>query len=309
MKRRKFIGTSVAAGIGISAVSAQVPPKNRQKLFRIVQVTDMHIFKSLKVENGLTVLLNEIHTLNEKPDFVLNTGDVIMDALKRSKNDVEVQWNSYHKYFKNKLQYPMYACIGNHDVWGWGISEKMIKEDAYYGKNWAISELDMEHRYYCFEHKGWKFICLDSPHFSETSKAYTAKLDDEQFTWLQKELENTKTNTNICIVSHIPILSPSVFYDGDNVVDGNWSIPGAWMHIDSKKIKSLFYKFPNVKAALSGHVHLADNTEYLGVNYYCNGAASGGWWAGKYQEFGPSYAVIDFYNDGTITSELKFYNI
>ena len=42
-----------------------------------------------------------------------------------------------------------------------------------------------------------------------------------------------------------------------------------------------------------------DVTEYLGVSYVCNGAVSGGWWGGNYQEFGPGYTIIDLFADGT----------
>jgi 3',5'-cyclic-AMP phosphodiesterase len=310
MKRRQFIGTTLTAGAGITAISAQAGiPENREKSFRIVHVTDMHIFPSEKVEKAMSKLLGEIHSLDEKPDFVLNTGDNIMDALERSKEDVHEQWQAWLNYFKNKLEYPMYACIGNHDVWGWGIDDKNIEKDLLYGKSWAQAMLGLDNRYYTFENKGWKFICLDSPLYAGSEKAYTAKLDNEQFNWLKNELKNTHSEKPVCIASHIPILSAAVFFDGDHVKNGEWEIPGAWMHTDAKELKSLFYEFPNVKVALSGHVHLADKTEYLGVNYFCNGAACGGWWKGNYQEFGPAYAIVDFYKDGTATSELIPYEI
>ena len=95
-----------------------------------------------------------------------------------------------------------------------------------------------------------------------------------------------------------------MFFDGDNLKDGYWELPGAWMHTDTKELKELFYQYPNVKAALSGHIHLADLVEYLGVKYLCNGAVCGKWWMGKYHEFGPAFAVVDFFDDGKVTSEL-----
>ncbi len=309
MKRRNFLGALGTSALGLSILSCETTVKTDQskdRLFRIAHLTDMHIFESEKVARGMKQLLKEIHEMEDKPDFVLNTGDNIMDALKHSKEDVEQQWNAWTRYYKNELKYPLYSCIGNHDVWGWGLKDQSIQNDPLFGKAWAMKMLELEERFYAFEHKGWKFICLDSPAPVETA-SYTAQLDDTQFQWLEKELEHTKASTPICIVSHIPILSASVFYDGDNVKDGQWQVPGAWMHTDSKKLKELFYKYSNVKAALSGHVHLADKTEYLGVHYHCNGAACGGWWDGSYQEFGPAYAIIDFYADGSINTNLIQY--
>ena len=80
------------------------------------------------------------------------------------------------------------------------------------------------------------------------------------------------------------------------------------MHIDARKIKDLFSDYPNIKLAISGHVHLADKANYLGIDYLCNGAACGAWWQGNYQEFPPLYAIIDLYEDGSFNSELVHYN-
>jgi hypothetical protein len=75
------------------------------------------------------------------------------------------------------------------------------------------------------------------------------------------------------------------------------------MHIDARRIKDVFRQHPNVKVCLSGHIHLQDEVTYLGVKYLCNGAVSGNWWDGAYQEFSPAYAVVDLYDDGSSESE------
>ena len=305
MKRRNFIGKSIFSIFVVASFPAfGASVKRKAKSFRVVHVTDMHIAKNKKIERGVAAMLNEINTLVKKPDFVLNTGDNISDALKQPKEQVQSHWHAWTKYFKSKLKFPLYSCIGNHDVWGWGLNDDHIKTDSLFGKAWPINMLELENRYYSFEHKNWKFICLDSSMYDGSRHSYTACLDEEQFKWLETELQNTENTTPVCVVSHIPILSASVFYDGNNVANGNWQVPGSWMHIDSEKVKDLFYKYKNVKVALSGHVHLADKTEYLGVRYICNGAASGGWWKGPYQEFGPAYATVDFFEDGPVESKL-----
>ena len=72
-------------------------------------------------------------------------------------------------------------------------------------------------------------------------------------------------------------------------------------------IKNLFRRHPNVNVCLSGHLHLVDDLTYLGVRYLCNGAVCGGWWKGAYQEFGPAYALLDFYDDGSVENQLVAY--
>ncbi len=111
----------------------------------------------------------------------------------------------------------------------------------------------------------------------------------------------------VCVLSHIPILSSAAYFDGERVNGSNWVVPGAWMHIDAKRIKDLFCRHPNVKVCLSGHLHMVDDVTYLGVRYLCNGAVCGGWWKGNYQQFGPAYAVLDLYEDGHVERQLMDY--
>ncbi len=301
--------TSIVSLIGASTLTLQASEKKTNKRsLRLVHLTDMHIHPNPIPEKGIQQLLDEIHSMDDKPDLVINTGDNVMDSLKRTQEETAAQWEAWRNYYRSKLNYELYSCIGNHDVWGWGLENKELENDPLFGKAWAVKELALPHRYYSIDKKGWHFIFLDSAMRDENNHSYTAKLDREQFDWLENELKQTNSKTPICIVSHIPILSPSVFFDGGNEKTGNWNVPGAWMHIDARKIKDLFSSYPNIKLAISGHIHLADKTNYLGIDYLCNGAACGGWWKGKYQEFPPMYAVIDLHDDGSVHSELVHYN-
>jgi 3',5'-cyclic AMP phosphodiesterase CpdA len=309
MKRRNFLAATLTGLLGANVLPLHaVEKKSNKHSLRFVHLTDMHIHSGPVPERGIQNLLEEIHTLDEKPDFVINTGDNIMDSLKRSKEETTEQWDSWREYYRSKLKYDLFSCIGNHDIWGWSLKNAEIETDPLFGKNWAVKELDIPHRYYSLDKKGWHFIFLDSSFRDTENHSYTAKLDKEQFEWLENDLKNTPAKTPICVVSHIPIISTSVFFDGDNEKSGGWNVPGAWMHIDARKIKDLFSSYPNIKLAFSGHVHLAEKTSYLGIDYHCNGAACGAWWFGKYQEFPPMYAVIDLNEDGTFHSELVHYN-
>lgn len=309
MQRRKFITSSLLSGaILASPFSVNAKSTANRRSFRIVHITDTHMFPDPVPEKGIANLVSELNQLEDKPDFVIHTGDHIMDALKRNREETEAQWKVWKEVFKDKLDYDLYNCLGNHDVWGWGLEDKKVKTDPLYGKTWAREYLEIDNTWYSFERNGWKFICLDSVSPGDENRSYKAHLGDEQFEWLQKELANTSSNMPILIASHIPILSASAYFDGENEKSGNWVVPGAWMHLDARKIKILFNQYRNIKGAISGHIHLADYTNYLNVNYYCNGAACGNWWKGNYQEFPPLYAVIDFYSDGSMITELVPYN-
>lgn len=308
MKRRNFLAATATGILGLPALKIQAnEKKDSRRVLRFVQVTDMHIQPGPIPEKAIKNLLNEIHSLPVKPDFVINSGDSIMDSLKNNKEETTAQWQAWHDYFSSKLEFELFNCIGNHDVWGWSLNKPEIESDPLFGKNWAVKELGISNRYYSIDKKNWHFIFLDSSYRNATEHTYTARIDDEQFAWLENELKTTDAAKPICIVSHIPILSSAVFFDGENEKSGNWRVPSSWMHIDARKLKDLFASFPNIKLAISGHIHLVDRTQYLGINYLCNGAVSGAWWKGNYQEFPPAYTIIDLFEDGSFNLELVPY--
>ncbi len=280
-----------------SELEAKKYNKLRKRVLRIAHITDVHIKPSQNAIKGFTKALQSIQNLKHPPDFILNGGDSILDSMFETKSKTKSLWKTFRNIIKEECSIPIYHCIGNHDVWGWGSKNSIYKKDNLYGKNWVQEELNLTNRYYSFDRSNWRFIVLDSVY--PNNYGYTAKLDDTQFDWLEKTLIQTNSQSNVCILSHIPIICFCAAFDGPNEKSGNWNIPGAWMHIDARKIKDLFSKFKNVKLALSGHIHLHDKVEYLNVKYLCNGAVSGAWWKGSYQEIPPSYSIIDLYNDGT----------
>lgn len=226
--------SGMLTGIGLTlSYKLNAKSLDRKRVLRVAQITDMHIFPDPIPEKGIKNLLAELHALSDKPDFVINTGDNIMDSLKRSKEETAAQWEAWDKYYRSELKFELRNCIGNHDVWGWGLDGNKQKKDVLFGKEWAKIKLELDNTYYSFEKNGWKFICLDSVSYEKNSHAYTAKLGDKQLKWLKNELESTPATTPVCIASHIPILSPSVFFDGENEKSGNWEVPGSWMHIDA----------------------------------------------------------------------------
>src|SRR5690606_23551047 len=117
--------------------------------------------------------------------------------------------------------------------------------------------LGLEKPYRSYDRNGWHFIVLDSV-FPKATGGYTARLDDEQFEWLKGDLASVKSTTPIMVTSHIPIIAACPMFDGDNEKSGNWQVPGAWMHIDARRIKDEFRKHANIKLCISGHIHLID---------------------------------------------------
>ena len=313
INRRNFIGYTSAAIAAIATMGTgsivkaagspiiSLPNKDRKRSLRVAHLTDIHVQPQNPAPKAFAQALNDVQNMKDRPDFILTGGDAVMDASSTPKDKVKKDWEVWHSTLKNECSLPLYHCIGNHDIFGWTSGKQLQKYDPLFGKQWALEEFGLKNRYYSFDQAGWHFIVLDSLHHKPFG--YYAKLDDEQFDWLKTDVEKTPGDKWICVLSHIPILSLTTFFDGNNEKKGDWHVGRNDMHIDARKIKDLFYKHKNVKICLSGHIHLQDQAEYLGVKYLCNGAVCGAWWGGNNQEFPPAYAIVDLYDDGSTESE------
>lgn len=146
--------------------------------FRIVQISDTHINASDEDTNKLNSVINEINSLNPKPDFVLSTGDC-------------TDTGSTEDYIKYKasltnLHFPVYHTIGNHEV-KWSI----------WGKT-GITHFFNQKPYYSFDYKGIHFVILDTNIWME----HNGFIGVEQLGWLQKDLEKVGTKKPVILFFH-----------------------------------------------------------------------------------------------------------
>ncbi len=297
----------MGATMGVAPASAAVARPGRQRLLRVAHLTDIHVSDIAGAAAGMASAIRHAQEQVDRPDLLLFGGDCIGDALDNPKDKVLAQWDLWEKIFAAEVKLPHAVCLGNHDILGWSRrGDLALAADPDYGKALALRRLGLKERYFSFDRAGWHFVVLDSMQMAKTS-GYVAQLDEAQFAWLERDMAATPAATPVLVLSHIPILSAAAFLDGDLAKTGNWEVPGAWMHLDVRRIKDLFRQHANVRICLSGHLHMVDDVSYLGVRYLCNGAVSGGWWKGFYQEFGPVYALIDLYDDGSAENQLVTY--
>ncbi len=306
MNRRKFLQqTSLSAAVLSITPSAFAAP-GKKGAFRVGFLTDVHVKPTDTAEQGMRNAYRHINALRPSVDFIVNGGDAIMDALNASKEKVQKQWDVWNRVLEAENRLPIHHCIGNHDAWGWQMTDPEVKNDPLYDKQWVLQQHKMPGRFYSFEHKGWKFIVLDSA--QENNGGYIARIDEPQFAWLENELKQTDAQQHICIISHIPIVSfVSAVFSDKNEANGDWRISRALLHVDSRRLTNLFKGYANIRCCLSGHIHMQDAVEYRNIQYYCNGAVSGNWWGGAFHDFDPAYAVFDFASDGSVKREMVTY--
>lgn len=248
---------------------------------------------------GFTRALQHINSLDDRPDLIIQGGDIIMDGLMRDANSVGRQYALAQEIIKRNTTIPIEHVLGNHDIWGWDRADAgRLEADPRFGKRWWLNWTGYTSTYRSFDRNGWHFICLDS--VVRDTQGYAARLDDGQARWLVQDLAATPSNRPVCIVSHVPILSTAALFFGNSEKSGHWHVPRSLMHIDARFIKDTLAKHPNVKACLSGHIHMADRVDYAGVKHFGVGAVCGAWWHGPMQETPAQFALVDYYDDGNV---------
>ena len=318
--RREFLTWSAAALAGATlstipfvpgdrleaADQAIVGPASRKRSLRLAHMTDMHVQPELHAGEGMAAALAHAQSIQDPPQLILTGGDMVMDLLGVDAARSKAQWDVWQTVLKQKCSLPVKHCIGNHDVWGWNkVGSKTTGQEPGWGKQQAIDHFGLSGRYYSFDHGGWRFFVLDSVFPSRTS-LYAGRLDDEQFAWLQTELKKVPAAMPVALVSHIHIVSVAVL-EFTNPANNEIRLSAGMVHGDAAKIIRLLHKHPNVKLALSGHLHLTERIEYSGVTYLCGGAVCGGWWKGPHHGTPEGYLLVDLFDDGSVESRYVAY--
>jgi len=305
-KRRGLIKAAggLGAALALAGVSQGQPtsaqPSSRRRTLRFAHLTDVHLKPERGADRGFIAALHHAQNLDDPPEMIFNGGDAIMDSLGQTADRTRTQWALWRSIIADHCSLPVEHCIGNHDIWGWYKKKsETTGDEPGWGKAWALDELGLETPYRSFDRAGWHFVVLDSVQLREGGGAYVAKLDDEQFAWLEADLAATPKTTPIVVISHIPIVAVTPMFFRNSFKDNDPDLSAALIHTDLHRLKDLFHQHPNVKLALSGHIHLLDRVQYLGVTYICGGAVSGGWWGGDWHECDEGYSVIDLFDDGS----------
>lgn len=310
MKRREAIRSLVAGGAATVACSplvagAQTAPERRRTV-RFAHFTDCHVYAKRNAAQGLAAAIRHVHALEDRPDFILNGGDAIYDALEVSREAVESQWSLWKAAWKEFGSLPVRHCLGNHDIWGWNQAKSQTSGgEAGWGKTLALDQLGMERSYSTFDAGGWRFFVLDSMTFDDQT-AYRAELDPEQLAWLTSQLEATPAETPVVVVSHIPVLTVGTM--GFTPELRKRPEAGRMLsHGDAYELLKLLRSHPNVKLCLSGHTHLTETISFGHLNFVNSGAVCGLWWKGRFEHTDEGYNIIDLFNDGTYSTRYVSY--
>ncbi len=308
--RREAMGLSLAlaGGLWSSSRPARANEPGRKRALRVAHLTDIHVQPELRAGEGMSQCVQHVNKLVDRPDLILFGGDCIMDAFEQTRDRTILQWKLWDSVLAAENSIPTYACIGNHDIWGWDKSKSGATGDEVdYGKQWAVEALKLPSAYYSFESHGWKFIALDNVQQPGDQGKYSAYLPEAQFDWLKSQLEQTPAEMPVLVWSHIPIVSSLPLLDRRQTPTSDLRVKAGLMQTDAGLVVDLFSKYPNVKLCLSGHLHHRDLVRIRGVDFMCAGAVSGKWWRGPNAGSAEGYTLLDLYTDGSYEEQYVEY--
>jgi 3',5'-cyclic-AMP phosphodiesterase len=313
MKRRNALFSIAAGGAGILAAGHPVrlsggepSPPVRRRTVRFAHFTDTHVSSKRNAAKGLAAAIQHVEALSDRPDFVLNGGDAIYDALETSREATESQWALWKSAWTEYGSIPVRHCLGNHDIWGWDKAKSQTTgQEAGWGKQLALDELGLERSHYAFDAGGWRLIVLDSLSFDD-QMVYRAELDEAQRDWLIRELTSTSATTPVAIVSHVPILTVGTIGFTPELRK-HPEAKRMLSHSDAYELLNLLDEHPNVKLCLSGHTHLTETVRFGSIDFVNSGAVSGLWWKGHFRHTAEGYNLVDLFDDGTWSTEYVSY--
>ncbi len=175
---------------------------------KFAQISDAHYASNSKstsyklIKESPELLDDAITEVNNTPniDFVIFTGDQINTPY-------EQELLKFVNY-ANKLKYPWYAVLGNHDVCVGGYLTKKLYNEILKSKN---KNFNFDKMYYSFTPKsGYRVIVLDS--IIDSRVTTNGKISEEQLKWLSNELKSAKNDT-VLLFLHMPVIEP---FSSDN---------------------------------------------------------------------------------------------
>ncbi len=294
MTRREFIGDLCAAGAAtaVSQVAygrqAPSPAAGRPEPFTFVHLTDMHVTRKRKGDEGYRKCIETVRQLKPKPAFILMGGDLAFDGNYTPKAEFEESIRLY-KEITDGSGIPYYNCMGNHDALGWSSRRKVPVDDPDIGKKMIMDRLGWEKSYYSFDHGGWHFVVLDSifPIGGKDNPTYEPRIGPEQLEWLAYDLGKAGGRPTVA-VTHIAASCNR----GQLFGDPNYkAMDGSMVLWDTRDLRIILERH-KVKALLQGHSHNIEEMRYHGVWYLTSAAASGAWWAGDWVGSPPGYTVF-----------------
>jgi hypothetical protein len=146
-----------------------------------------HLLGAVEAMNGLpgTAFPADIGGIVDEPEFVFGCGDITEWPTRAARD-------TYHQIITEKLRWPSYDVLGNHDEGGKVPSETM--------EQWARERHGRLS--YAFDKGGIRFLAMFS-RYNETLNSPAQPLTDEALAWLRTELRSVPAGRPAIVATHL----------------------------------------------------------------------------------------------------------
>lgn len=269
-----------------SPTQAQKPNDLNKETFSFAFLTDIHLQPEDHAVEGFSQAIDSVNRLN--PDFVLTGGDLVMDAMEQHYGRTDSLYKLYLNTIK-RFKMPVYNTMGNHEIFGLYKESGVSHDHPEFGEK--MFEKRIGKSYYAFEHKGWKFIVLNSIEDTHQN-GYIGLVDSVQFGWLKAEISKTDPKMPIVVSTHIPLMTIySQKYSGSTVANDS-----SLVVVNAKQVLGLF-KGHNLKLVLQGHLHTVEDIYVEGVHFITGGSVAAAWWSGPEKGFEEGFIYLTLKKD------------
>ena len=250
----------------------------QQDVFRIIQITDPHLFKDtngellgINTQASFSQVLSEIQQQQYDYDLVLATGDLVQD----NSDEGYLRFRQEVKALNNKM---VFWIPGNHD-----FQPKMFE---------ILKEETVSAKKHILLGDKWQILLLDS----QVQGVPHGQLEAEELDWLKLKLQEYPERYSLVVLHHHLLSTGSAWLDQHNLRNAN-------------ELAEVLAPFKNVKALLYGHIHQQVDSEWLGYQVMATPStciqfkADSNTFALDVAQ--PGWREIDLYADGHIETRVK----
>lgn len=233
--------------------------------------------------------VEQINSLDPQPDFVILGGDLIENMYIKDYESAAGLYDLYEAIC-DRLNMAVYSVIGNNDVVPVFEGSPEGRSRMLDGKDMFRDRVGDGATYRSFDHKGWHFMLLDSIERGEGG-SYRGYIDEEQMSWLSKDLEKLDEGRPVCVALHIPLVTISA----QTHIDSMRPLLPHFIVNNGTEVIKLLSNF-NVRLVLQGHHHIVEELKFMNTTYLSGGSISH---ARKYRNFvhHEGFVIVDVRGD------------
>ena len=250
----------------------------QQDVFRIVQITDPHLFQDtngellgINTQASFSQVLSEIQQQQYDYDLVLATGDLVQD----NSDEGYLRFRQEVKALNNKI---VFWIPGNHD-----FQPKMFE---------ILKEETVSAKKHILLGDKWQILLLDS----QVQGVPHGQLEAEELDWLKLKLQEYPERYSLVVLHHHLLSTGSAWLDQRNLRNAN-------------ELAEVLAPFKHVKALLYGHIHQQVDSEWLGYQVMATPSTCIQFKADSntfaLDVVQPGWREIDLYADGHIETRVK----